>query len=363
MIGEIASTLMRIPLATPYKLAFGPVTHFDTILVRATAGGRVGVGEATILTGYTNETLRDSWVRVLATSKKLPGISTDAAKATIAADLRDAPFAATALTTAIEMLEGHPALQITRPERVPLLAGINATDKEGITREIEEALAGGYETLKIKVGFDVEEDLGRVAFIQSCNAGRGRLRIDANQGYDRVDACRFASCVDSTDVELLEQPCHADDWQSLKAVASVTNVPLMLDESIYTEADIERAARTGASFVKLKLMKFVSLDRLEKGLARIRELGMEPVLGNGVASDIGCWMEACVARRAIRNAGEMNGFLRQVRPLSQPPLNVIGGALQLAPDQVPRPDAAALERVTVETACFNRAGKTAGEVV
>ena len=51
---------------------------------------------------------------------------------------------------------------------------------------------------------------------------------------------------------------------------------------------------------------------------------MEPVLGNGVASDIGCWMEACVARRQIGNAGEMNGFLRPAAPLAQPPMKVEG---------------------------------------
>ena len=54
-------------------------------------------------------------------------------------------------------------------------------------------------------------------------------------------------------------------------------------------------------------MKLGSLAALARGLERIRELGMEPVLGNGVATEIGCWMEACVARSHIRNAGEMNG--------------------------------------------------------
>ena len=85
----------------------------------------------------------------------------------------------------------------------------------------------------------------------------------------------------------------------------------MLDESIYGPADIERAARlSGVGLIKLKLKKTGSLERLKRGLERIRELGMEPVLGDGVAADIGCWMEACVARDTIRNAGELNGFLK-----------------------------------------------------
>ena len=43
-------------------------------------------------------------------------------------------------------------------------------------------------------------------------------------------------------------------------------------------------------------MKMGGLASPGSGLARIRELGMEPVLGNGVACEVGCWMEACIAR-------------------------------------------------------------------
>lgn len=357
MIDSIALSLLQIPLRTPYKLAIGPVTHFDTILAEVRVGGRRGFGEATILTGYTHETVEDSWGRAVETVRNWPGISNEAAMVAIARTLHDAPFAATALTTAIEMAEGHPALQVEQTTRVPLLAGINATDNAGIANEIETAVAAGYGTLKIKVGFDVERDLQRLQFIQACNGGRARLRVDANQGYDRNDGCRFATGIDPTDIELLEQPCHSADWQSLEAISKVTCVPLMLDESIYSETDIERAARIGASFVKLKLMKFVSLDRLEQGLALIRDLGMEPVLGNGVASDIGCWMEACIARRLIGNAGEMNGFLRQSFPLSQPALQVQTGSLQLLPGAEPQLDAQALAKVTLQKVHFDKTGQ------
>lgn len=363
MIDAISLRLLRIPLRTPYKLAFGPVTHFDTILAFVRADGLPGIGEATILTGYTDETIEESWKRAQGTARMLPGLDTESAKAAIAKRLKNAPFTATALTTAIEMAEGHPALQIGEPVRVPLLAGINATSRDGVATEIEAALAAGFGTLKIKVGFDVESDIERVCFIQECSAGRARLRIDANQGYDRTAGCRFASGVEPSDIELLEQPCPADDWEGLEAVARVAKVPLMLDESIYDEADIERAAHIGASFVKLKLMKFVSLDRLERGLSLIRDHGMKPVLGNGVAGDIGCWMEACVARRQIGNAGEMNGFLRPAVPLAQPPMKVEGGAMTLTPDGAPKLDQAALEEVTIQSARFGRANLTIKEAL
>lgn len=348
-IDDIRLSRLQIPLSSPYKLAFGNVTHFDTLLVHLTVGGRPGFGEATILNGYTDETVDGSWALATVLTDKLCGRSPEAAFRLIEGEVRHvAPFTATAFQTAIEMAMGHPLLQLDKPAAVPLLYGINATDPAGIEREMEAALAAGYRTLKIKVGFDLEPDLTRVALIQRLNRGRAMLRIDANQGYSQDDGCAFARRVAPDAVQLLEQPCHAKDWDAAAAVIKVSNVPLMLDESIYDISDIERAASIGAGFVKLKLMKLGSLTELARGLSRIRELGMQPVLGNGVASDIGCWMEACVASAMIDNAGEMNGYLRQRESVVLKPIAVEAGAMRLEVGAVPALHQERLQRLTVE---------------
>ena len=46
-IEDIQLSRLQIPLAKPYKLAFGDVAHFDTFLVRVVVDGRPGMGEAT----------------------------------------------------------------------------------------------------------------------------------------------------------------------------------------------------------------------------------------------------------------------------------------------------------------------------
>lgn len=331
MIEDIRIDRLALPLSSPYKLAMGEVTSFDTILVRLVIDGREGLGEATILTGYTPETIETSWARSAGIVLMLAGLGAEAARARIAAELADAPFTLAAFISAIEMAEGAAILAVETPQAVPLLAGINAVDPAGIEREIEAAVAAGYETLKIKVGFDLVADLERLAFIQRCTKGRVRLRVDANQGYSRDQGVRFMSELSPEGIELLEQPCAAADWDAAAAVAKVKSVPLMLDESIYDLEDIRRAASIGADLVKLKLMKMGGLRPLIDGLELIRSLGMQPVLGNGVASDLGCWMESCVARRHVTNAGEMNGFLRQRVPLAAAPMKVAGGHIHLEP--------------------------------
>ncbi len=149
-------------------------------------------------------------------------------------------------------------------------------------------------------------------------------------------------------IALFEQPCAAGDWASHLAVARDCPLPLMLDESIYDEADIDRAAALSASrFVKVKLMKFVSLDRLAAAIERIRGHGIEPVLGNGVAGDIGCWMETCIAARHIGNAGEMNGWTKMRRSLLRNPLRIEQGAVQLPAGYRPQLDPDALDAQTL----------------
>jgi L-alanine-DL-glutamate epimerase-like enolase superfamily enzyme len=353
MIDEIELFRLEIPLTSPYKLALGSVGHFDTILVRLRAEGRVGLGEATILTGYTGETIDQSWMLATRLAERFPGLDATDAKQAALAHFDSAPFTISAFVSALEMAEGHRLLRVDAPARVPILAVVNAMDPAGIEAEIERFVLGGSGTLKVKVGFDADADLERVRLIQRLNRGRARLRLDANQGFSADDGCRFAAALDPDSIELFEQPCAAADWNAAIAVARAAAVPMMLDESIYGLADIERAAETNAArFVKLKLMKMGGLERLEQGLLRIRALGMEPVLGNGVATEIGCWMEACVARTTIRNAGEMNGFLKPSIRLLKHPLTADRGAIALDTGFAPALDEAALTRVSVGTTTF-----------
>ena len=78
---------------------------------------------------------------------------------------------------------------------------------------------------------------------------------------------------------------------------------------------------------KLKLKRFGGLDLLHEALDVVRTHGMEPVLGDGVGVELGCWMEGCVARDTIRNAGEFNGFLKPKVRLFAEPLQFKAGEL------------------------------------
>jgi len=351
-IERIEVRRLDLKLIRPYKVSFTTFSEFQPLVAEVVdSDGATGFGEAEITPGYSSETPEGAWSLLTRWSEELVGRTPAAAKAALAPHIATDPSAASVLYTALEMLEGNPILAPESDTRVPLLQPVHSFELDAIPDEIEEILAEGFRTLKVKVGFEVDADLRRLAKIQDATAGRATLRLDANHSYTRDQGCAFGAALDPEGIELFEQPCDNDDWDGNAAVAAVSRVPVMLDESIYGTADIDRAAAIeGVGFVKLKLKKLGGLDLLRDGLERIRRHGMTPVLGDGTATEIACWQEACVARLAIDNAGEMNGFLKFRDRLFADPLKFADGAILLPAGYRPTLDKDVVQRVTMAEA-------------
>lgn len=341
---------IRLPLITPYRLSYRTFEEFEPILVEARdQSGRSGFGEGHISPGSSSETRSGGWAFASRLAAALIGRSCAEAKSAVEAELQMSPVAATALITAIEMLQGHSLLDVPEPARLPLLSPVNASEANEIETEIEDKLEQGFRTFKVKVGKDLKADLQRLSAIQKAVAGRAALRVDANRGFDQRDAVRFATRIDPNGVELFEQPCAAEDWDANAAVARESAVPVMLDEPICGIEDIERAAGlAGVGYVKLKLKRFGGLSRLHAALRLARDLGLQPVLGDGLGSEPMCWMEACVARSTIDNAGEFNGYLKPSERLFRVPLGFEDGNLVLAAGPGPQLDQEQLAKLTLE---------------
>ena len=344
-IDEIVLRTVRVPLKRPYKLSYRTFTDFEPIIVEMRSrDGPIGWGEGHISPGSSSETREGGWQFCRRYAEKVVGRDSADALAILSSAMHESKVAATALSTAIEMLEGELLLEAGEDARLPLLAPVNATDESEIADEIEQRIAEGFRTFKIKVGNDAAADTKRVRAVQTAVDGRATLRIDANRAYGENDAIAFATALDPEGIELFEQPCKAEDWDTNANVARVSPVPVMLDEPICAIADIERAGQIeNVGFCKLKLKRFGGIQRLHEALNAVRAHCMEPVLGDGLGLDIACWMEAAIARTTIRNAGEFNGFLKARASLFEEPMKFENSDLILKRGFVPRIDRAALK--------------------
>lgn len=355
-IQEILLHDLRMPFKEPYPNAIATLTALETLLVIVTTDdGAVGFGEAAIVEGYTHETRQGGWNFCQHQAQASIGLECQEAITRWLQHRVEHSHAVSAMVSAVEMALSHPILSAhTQTIRVPLLAPVNAKIRNLLEAEVDRLIGSGFRTLKVKVGFDVDSDLERLGWIQSRVGDRATLRLDGNQGYRPEQALEFVKRMSAQSIELFEQPCLDTDWQAAVQVARASPVPMMLDESIYGPSDIERAGQLQAAhYIKLKLVKSGGLSLLLDDLQTITKHGMKRVLGNGVASEIGCWMEACVAHASIDNAGEFNGFLKPQDSLFQDPLIFSEGSIELPKGYWPALDMSSVKRLSVQSALFH----------
>jgi L-alanine-DL-glutamate epimerase-like enolase superfamily enzyme len=333
LISGVKAYRVRLPLIRPYHLSFGALEAYDSLFVQIQSDeGEEGFGEVTDCPGYFVQGISDAWDFVCARGPELPGKDLEGALEDIMQGVHHLSFPATPLVTALESLIRPSKDEKIDSERMPLLGIVQGETPAEMVADAQRLMKSGYQTLKMKVGFSVREDLDRVGQVQAQLEPGIQVRLDANQGYDYSQAVQFLEGLDPKGIELLEQPLDPGAWDDMVRLAKLSQVPLMLDEAINTEEDLDRTLETGcARAVKFKLMKCGSMTRLEEMIRKASSARLKVILGNGVATDVGCLHEAQVGARLglTVHAGEMNGFLKGREKLLQPSLRVDKGALIL----------------------------------
>ena len=342
---------LQVPLKRPYKIATAEMKAFDSTIVALQTEKGEGLGEAMAgVQGYFWETPEEVWQFAREKGPKILGSPIDHAFQYISGFTRQHPCAATPFLTAMEMLSGNSIL--TPPsgtQAVPMVGILQATDREEIQKEINEFIAQGYGTIKIKVGFDVDKDIRKVQWAQEMIQGRTLIRADANQGYTFPQAKKFVQSIDPGGIEFLEQPFKEDEWEIMEELARISPIPLGLDESIYGIEAVEKAWRLKcARYVKFKIMKMGSGDALVRGIETAKKYGFEVILGNGAAGEISCYHEALISSRMITRAGEMNGYLKQKESILVGGFKTRGGKFILEPGFSMKLDPQKVDRFTMD---------------
>lgn len=152
---------------------------------------------------------------------------------------------------------------------------------ERMVEKTNEAVAEGYSILKVKLGTD--RDLAIINAVRE-HAPEATIRVDANEAWTPRQAVRMTHRLADYDVEFVEQPLPADHVDALKYVYDRAALPIALDESCVTLADIPRIAdRT--DIANLKLMKCGGLQEARRMIHAARAHGLEVMLGCMIESN------------------------------------------------------------------------------
>jgi L-alanine-DL-glutamate epimerase-like enolase superfamily enzyme len=308
-IERVETSLLSLPLHTPFVTALRRTTAIETVLVRLTdSDGCTGWGEAPQVWQVTGDSLAgsracldgplaDALVRAPAEPAETAPIVQRAVvgnrSAKMAADvaLHDlaARRAGVPLAVHLAAYAGRPAGAGTA-RRVRTDVTLAAGEVGGLAEAALARVADGFTTLKLKVGTDAATDVARVRAVRDAVGPDVALRLDANQGWDAFAAIEVIRALEDAGVgvEVVEQPVPARDVLGLAHVTAHVDTPVMADESLFTLEDLVEIIRCDAAdLVNVKLAKCGGLTPALELLAVAQRHGFGTFVGSMMESHVG----------------------------------------------------------------------------
>jgi len=312
-----------LPLKKPFIVSYDRYEDMPTILVRIElANGVIGWGEAVPDQHVTGET----WNSVLQILEHelaplLIGLSPfqiELIHHKMNKKILGNPSAKAAIDCALYDLMGkvtnQPVYQLIGGKAhefltVPQIISIKSPAE--MAEDARRIVLEGFNNIKIKVGTDTQTDIERIRAVRNAIPKEVKLRVDANQGWDRISTLTVIEQTKDCQVDWYEQPVLAEDILSLQEVRRVSHAKIMIDEGIHNTSDLLRVIQNrSADMVNIKLMKAGGIYPALAIASVAEAAGMPCQVGSMVESAIGTMAGAHLSiSRSIIKSNELVGPL------------------------------------------------------
>jgi L-Ala-D/L-Glu epimerase len=277
--------------AEPIATSYGELRERPLVLVTLTgADGSIGHGEAAPLEPYDGVSIErvESALGRYATVVAEHGDGLNGAQLIDACRrVDDLPAALAAVDLALwdraARMRGLPlAAMITDDPAtvVPVNATLTALDRTSVAEQAAEAVAAGFDCVKLKVG--VGDDAGRVAAARAAAGPAVALRLDANGAWDVEQAVRTIDALAPVALELVEEPVHG--LRRVREVRERVAVRVAIDE---TAAEHGALGAGVADAVCLKISRCGGISGLIAAATLVRASGAEPYVASTFDGPLG----------------------------------------------------------------------------
>ena len=199
------------------------------------------------------------------------------------------------LRAALDFGWRQPALPSGAPARIRVNATLPAVDASAAAAVL--ARFPGCRTVKVKVaeaGQALSEDVARVSAARDYLGPDGRIRVDANGGWNVDEAEHGIHALAEFDLEYVEQPCATvDELAQIRKRVKYMGIPVAADESVRKAEDPVAVARAKAA--DILVIKAQPLGGIEHALAIVAEAGLPVVISSALDTSIGLSMGAYLA--------------------------------------------------------------------
>ena len=161
----------------------------------------------------------------------------------------------TAMWDALAVAAGVPLATLlgARPRPIPAYnsSGLGLMSPEAAADEAEKLLAGGFRSVKLRLGHPtLEQDLAVTRAVRRRLPEGIELPVDYNQALTVAEAIHRGRALESEGISWLEEPIRHDDYRGNAAVARELTVPVQIGENFNgPEAMLEAIAAGACDYV------------------------------------------------------------------------------------------------------------------
>lgn len=303
-------TLRVSPRVRPELLVSGARgTHdrSDFLLVRVvTSAGVEGLGEVSATLTWSGEdgaTAEHAIRSALAPAiVGQPLVPVGALEARMGRALAASPFTKAGVSIALwdayaRTLDVPLAVALGGPlrEQVPIKCSLSG-DGERLRGTYEAARAAGFRAFKVKVGLDPDGDAERLRQARALAGDQAFLGADANGGWSRAQARRAVALLAPHAPAFVEQPLAPGDLAGMRELRERSDLPIVLDESVFGLEDLVAALRAEAADVVSVYVGKAGGPARAVELARVAHaFGVESIVGSNGELGVGAAAQVHVA--------------------------------------------------------------------
>lgn len=215
----------------------------ETYFLKIVKGGNIGIGECAVFRGLSIDDLPDY-------EKKLQWLcnSIHLEETYLLNELIEFPSIQFGLEQALISLNSNNEFELFPSKFTESKDAININgliwmgSESFMKQQIEEKLAAGFSTIKMKIGaIDFETELKLLKSIRSNFSSQEiELRVDANGAFNYSEALDKLKRLSEFEIHSIEQPIKQGQMEEMAKLCAKTPLPIALDEELIGVFDVTK---------------------------------------------------------------------------------------------------------------------------
>ena len=286
---KVHSHHYTLEMQHPFGISRSVHSFQDTFIVKLTQDGKKGYGEATQNTyyGFSLENMQEKLDTLRPLIEKYPFTTPeDFWDNFLYPHLKDFRFLMAAIDEAANdlygKLQGKPLWKLWgySTAKLPLSTYTIAIDSIEVMKQ--KLLEKPWPVYKIKLG--TAHDIEILKALREITDKP--FRIDANTAWTADQTINNSLILKDLGVEFIEQPMVYDQYEAMKYVKKHSALPVIADESIRTEDDVQKCVESFDG-INVKLVKAGGITPARRMLTEARAKGVKTMIGCMTESSVG----------------------------------------------------------------------------